>query len=121
MNTNNKNIIDIGKINFTLELLNKGKKNVLVPELPNPCYEYKDGKKTERIIAMEYPVLLSGLGFARIYIKVPNEQFSSIPAEKFLSADGPIPCIVDGFSGRLYKTVDGNVAISATATAIKLA
>ena len=116
-----RNIIDISKIHITLEGINKGKRNILLPEPAVPYYEYKDGKKTEHILGMEYPALLSGLGFARIYIKVPNEQVSSIPAEKFQTSDAPIPCVVDGFAGRLYKTADGNIAIAATATAIKLA
>ena len=116
-----KNIIDITKIKPTLAVLNHGKDTAYMSEPPSTFYLYKDGKRTEQIGGMAYTVLLPGLGYAPYTIKVEGELTSSIPPEKFQNSDALLPVKIEGFSGRIYRTSDGNFALSATATAIKLA
>lgn len=115
-----KNIIDITKLKPTLACINNGKDTVLVTGGGSPFYEYKDNQKTDKILGYEYPVLMPGLGFERFSIKVVGQLAPSITEDKFLAAETPLLAKIEGYSGKLYKTREGAIALSATATAIKL-
>lgn len=115
-----KNLIDITKVKVTLPSINNGKDTVLITGGGIPCYEYKDNQKTDKILGYEYPVLMQGLGFEKFFIKVLGEATPSITEDKFLSVEMPLNAKVEGFVGKLYKTREGAIALSATATAIKL-
>lgn len=116
-----KNIIDITKLTPTLELLNRGKNIFYLSEPPKTYNLYVDGKRTEQIGGTVYTILLPGFGYAPYTIKVEGELTPAIPPEKFQDSDALLPVKIEGFSGRIYRTGEGNYALAATATSIKLA
>ena len=88
-----------------------GEKKLLVEIIP--AYEYKDGVKTNNIIAHRYVVALSKHNLEKIGVRIDGEQLMDKP---------------EGFAEVEFENLEvfayemrGNVQISAKATDIRLA
>lgn len=88
-----------------------GEKKLLVEIIP--AYEYKDGVKTNNIIAHRYVVALPKHNLEKIGVRIDGEQLMDKP-ESFVEVE------FENLEVLAYE-MRGNVQISAKATGISLA
>ena len=78
-----------------------------------------DGKPTGRIVGKKYTAIFKDNGYEKVLVKIPNTS-NVITAEELQAANGEIPVIFENLQGKIYRTANGEYAISCTATDVKV-
>lgn len=102
-------MVDIRKLDIDNRSL--GKKMLLVDIAP--AYEYKDGRRTDKLVGYRYIVALPEHGLEKIGVRIED---TSPPMEK---PDGYAEVEFTGLKVGLYES-QGHVQITAKATGIHL-
>ena len=80
-------------------------------------YEYKDGVRTDTQLGMKYTVG-DTLTFQKFNVKVLGQLDSAIPFERIQDRAQPIYVSFKDAVGKLYRTNDGGMDVSVSATAM---
>lgn len=86
-----------------------GKKTLLVEVIP--CYQYKDGKRTDVIEAYRYVVALPEKAFEKLGVKISGNQLMDVTEQGYEDVQ------FDGLELHLYWQ-QGTYEMAATATGI---
>lgn len=106
--------MNISKVKFPLEEV-VGEKGLLVGVAY--VYEYKEGKRTEKVIGTKYDILLIERKYDTLSIKVMDKPI--ITSKELDNRDIPPTVYFDGVYGKIYS-LNNQIKMSVTAEEITL-
>ena len=82
-----------------------------------PAYEYKDGKRTDKVVGLKVATVLEKNAYDTLTVTVANpvDTLSAV-LEK---AEAPVYVDFEGFTARIY-TINGRVDVSAKADSVHI-